>query len=297
MDLTTEEQKRIEFKKLLLFLAGLPDFKKETPEFKQAKAQIEDLYKDGFRHFYYDIFNTVTEFCNNNNPNYMYTLGGNISVIRTNYKPNPNNVDSSGNIIDVTNCIRKLYDHINLCIAQITYSDAENKKISGEDEIQKIKKQLTDIGAEAHTASISIHKTQDKLKNIQKEYVAILAIFATIVMAFTGSLAFTTSVLENIDSVSIYRVLTVSLIIGLVVSNILFTLFHCINNIIHSNDSNASKQSLGLFNTANTIIIILLIVVVIAWLLGLAEKRDKHINEQLGPQSAITYQIEQSPNP
>ena len=40
----------------------------------------------------------------------------------------------------------------------------------------------------------------------QREYISILGIFAAVVLAFTGGIAFSTSVLKNINTVSVYRI-------------------------------------------------------------------------------------------
>lgn len=56
---------------------------------------------------------------------------------------------------------------------------------------------------------------EGKLENSQKEYISILGIFAAVVLAFTGGIAFTTSALNNIAQASIYRMVGILLIIGL----------------------------------------------------------------------------------
>ncbi len=49
-------------------------------------------------------------------------------------------------------------------------------------------------------------KVQERQEDMQKEYITILGIFAAIVLAFTGGIVFSSSVLENIDKPSIYRI-------------------------------------------------------------------------------------------
>ena len=48
------------------------------------------------------------------------------------------------------------------------------------------------------------------MESSQREYIAILGIFAAVVLAFTGGIAFSTSVLNNVAKASIYRTVTVS---------------------------------------------------------------------------------------
>ena len=66
---------------------------------------------------------------------------------------------------------------------------------------------------------------------MQSEYITILGIFASIVLAFTGGMTFSTSVLENISSSSIYRIIVISLILGLILFNVIWLLIDFLRDI------------------------------------------------------------------
>ena len=66
---------------------------------------------------------------------------------------------------------------------------------------------------------------------MQKEYSAIVGIFAAIVLAFTGGMAFSSSVLENIDKASVYRITLIAFVIGLVFFNLIWLLIDFIREI------------------------------------------------------------------
>ncbi len=66
---------------------------------------------------------------------------------------------------------------------------------------------------------------------MQKEYITILGIFASIVLAFTGGIVFSSSVLENIHKSSIYRISIIAFIIGLVFFNLIWLLMDFIRDI------------------------------------------------------------------
>lgn len=118
------------------------------------------------------------------------------------------------------------------------------------------------------------------MDNSQKEYIAILGIFAAVVLAFTGGIAFSTSVFNNIAQASFYRTIAMALIIGLVLMNVLFGLFYYINSLVDKN----KRITPLLFS--NLIIIILLMVTFIAWNNGWVEKRDNKIrNEQINTET------------
>lgn len=97
-------------------------------------------------------------------------------------------------------------------------------------------------------------------------------------MAFTGGIAFSTSVLNNINTASVYRILVVSLIIGLVLINILFGLFYYVDRLVNGLQENGKKLKPLLFS--NIVLCILLIVTICAWCYGLVEKRDVRIREE-----------------
>lgn len=72
---------------------------------------------------------------------------------------------------------------------------------------------------------------QNKQEDMQKEYISILGIFAAIVLAFTGGIVFSGSVLENIDKSSIYRITLITFIIGLVFFDLIWLLIDFIRDI------------------------------------------------------------------
>lgn len=71
----------------------------------------------------------------------------------------------------------------------------------------------------------------DKMESVQKESITILGIFASIVFAFTAGMLFSSSVLENIDKASPYRLVGVALLIGIVITNLIVLLLLYIDRI------------------------------------------------------------------
>ena len=98
-----------------------------------------------------------------------------------------------------------------------------------------------------------------KLKSLQKDYVAILGIFAAIVMSFSGGIAFSTSVLEHMTTAPFYKIIITVMCIGLVLYNILFALFHYIAKITDKNQ----KKSWLILIIGNACFFIPLIIIII----------------------------------
>ena len=143
----------------------------------------------------------------------------------------------------------KLCDHLNLELVRLRYL---LPKIQGTNaEIQEADNKVNDL----------TRQTNDIKKNaedMQKNYITILGIFASIVLAFVSSLAFSTSVLQNIDKASIYRLVAVVSLIAIFIVNTLNFLFSFIMRIHYGRDDESSKfKPLNLFNIIMPLIILL----------------------------------------
>ncbi|RRK30511.1 hypothetical protein EBB54_03290 [Schaedlerella arabinosiphila] len=263
MDLTKESQQRTEFCDILFELAKSQELLQDAYYRSSMYRRLESLYDaesqdKRFRHFYTDIFSVLTQIQQNPKLGDINILGQNLAMIRSGYKPQNKAADEK-RIIDVSDAIKKLYDHVNLDIARITYSDGANRKISGESSLEILQSQINALQQKAQEikkdygdTEKKIIEVENKLDNSQKEYITILGIFAAVVLAFTGGIAFSTSVLNNIAQSSVYRTISVALIIGLVLINVLFGLFYYINSLV-----NKEKKIFPLL-ISNIVIIILL---------------------------------------
>lgn len=271
MDLSTERCHRKEFCNILFELAANQKMFQDARNRYNMYKRLENLYysplkEDRFRHFYSDIFIVLTQINQDIDLGDIDILGQNLEMIRVGYKAQ--NFDKDGNKIDISDSIQKLYDHVSLDIARIRYSDAGDRKISGEETISEIQSQVKQISNSVKMAVDAQEAVERELNKQQKEYIAILGIFAAVVLAFTGGIAFSTSVLNNIAQASIYRTIAIALIVGLVLINVLFGLFYYINSLV---DKDKKISPLIISNVA---IILLLGITFIAWNNGLVEKRD-----------------------
>lgn len=260
MNIRVQEDHRKEFKNILQDLASSDSYLSESSTRSSIYKRLEDLYyKGGFRHFYSDIFDVVSQLHNKNIRGSNEFLAQNISTIRGGY--NPQNLDEKGNLIDIGKSIDKLYDHLNLEIGRLNCFSTSKETA---ERLSSVDTKIIELNKEVGESSKS-------LKRQQAEYISILGIFASIVLAFTGGMAFSTSVLDNINTVDAYRIIIVALIIGLVLCNVVFGLFHFLGHMIKG------KASIMPFLVSNIIIVTMLIVSVAAWDNGWIEKRDAKI--------------------
>lgn len=279
MDLTKEERQRKEFRDILFELATRQELLQERHTRYAMYKRLEDLYyaeneNERFRHFYSDIFTVLTQIQQDSSLGDINILGQNLSLLRAGYMPQ--NYDKHGKMIDVSDNIKKLYDHVSLDIARILYSEAGDRKTSGEAAIIDIQTQINQIDADAKKTIEHQNDFERKLGKQQKEYIAILGIFAAVVLAFTGSVTFSSSVLENINAVSSYRIVLIALIIGLVFVNILFGLFYYVDRLVNGKNSGEIKPLL----ISNIVIVLLIACTVCAWFHGVVEGRNIKFHQE-----------------
>ncbi|PAK19118.1 hypothetical protein CJO36_09145 [Megasphaera elsdenii] len=273
MDFSKEEEKRKEFREILFNLAKSQISLKEKSERASIYKRLEALYYDAgsekrYRHFYSDIFAVLTQIHQPDFFGSIEILGQNILEIRKGYRAM--NQDEHGKLIDISDNIRKLYDHVNLDIARIAYSDAGDWRAFGESAISKLESRNSILNDRLNAVSQKMLAVEQKAGNMQREYITILGIFAAILVAFFGGLSFSNATLSSIDNATIYRLLLTIVLLGTVLFNILALLMNFIRDMVDvAHDSNASNASQKHRHcriiVANIVFIILLLVIGICW--------------------------------
>lgn len=143
--------------------------------------------------------------------------------------------------------------------------------------VDKLNKQI--YGHEGNVGLVEkIEETEEKIDSIRNEIqsstVTILGIFAAIVLAFSGVFSFSSSIMQNMGSVSIYRLIGVSVILGLVSFNLIFCLIKFLligtskagTKKMEASETNITKRNLFTpMWVTDGILLLLLLFVVIAW--------------------------------
>ena len=147
--------------------------------------------------------------------------------------------------------------------------------------------QSVDTITEKHAAITTEHgELKAELKRQQREYITILGIFAAIVITFTSGVVFSSSVLQSIAGVSIYRLLLVSLVIGLVLINVLYALFLYICSLMGDKTERLKKPARRL----NALLLVLIIAVVIGWFVHVVEWRNGEYPAETPVAAAASYE-------
>lgn len=275
MDISKEEKQRQDFKGILFDLAKDQTMLQDASKRYDMYRRLENLYYDKdtskrFRHYYSDIFQVLVSIQKDEKGSLgsIDILGQNLGEIRKGYQPI--NKDEDGNMIDISDSIRKLYDHVNLDIARIAYSDKGDWKVSQEETIQNLNERVDTYSDKMQTFEKNLNDATDKMNAASREHIAILGIFASVVIALTAGISFSTSVLGAINEASVYRVLMLAAVIGLVLVNILYALFLYVDKLVNGPRNRQIKPLL----IANVVFIGLIAVILIAWQNGWVEARN-----------------------
>lgn len=117
-----------------------------------------------------------------------------------------------------------------------------------------------------------VKKEEQKLENIQKDYIAILGILSAILITFTSGSIFSSSVLANLHQSSIYRILFICLILGLVLVNAVALLMQYVKWIIQIKKGKMEFPPILII--FNILVINLMVLVVIAWFFDIRRFAD-----------------------
>lgn len=278
MDIGREEEQRKEFKSILFDLAKDQTMLQDSTKRSEMYQRLERLYYNKeknkrFRHYYSDIFQVLVSIqkAENGSLGDIDILGQNLDVIRKGYQPI--NKDEDGSTIDISDSIRKLYDHVNLDIARIAYSDKGDWKVSQEESIQNLNERVDNYNDQMQTFEKNLNDATEKMNAASKEHIAILGIFASVVIALTAGISFSTSILGAINQASVYRVLMLAAVIGLVLVNILYALFLYVDKLVNGPKDRKIKPLI----LANVLFLGLIVSILIAWSHGWVEARNARL--------------------
>ena len=278
----SEEKLREHFRELLIELSDPKVNLEDLVVFEEYVTRLENIYNSDcngikFGHYYSDIFQVLTSVKMDKSPvgRNLETLGLNITHIKEQYQPT--GADGEPPLIDITHNLRKLWDHISLDMARLQYSDAADWKISQEGRYKEIQKNV-DITQDAITGLMDkfvelqnkAEDTAKKLDRSQREYVAVLGIFSSVVLTFIGGIGFSSSVLETMKSVSIYRLLFIVDGLAAVLLNMTCFLMSFIYQIVKDEKPGFSK----IHKKMNITFIVIALMIFGAWLISKPEVRS-----------------------
>ena len=250
-----------ENKQIQSIIHSLSEEKFSDDKYMTIKGIVDDLYKDKhYRYDYYEIYAHISEIAENE-PLKLNFLTANTEEFK-------NKLQDELKEKRIDKKYSKLIQYIKL-EAMRSYNDIEKRKEINE-ENEKIKKDLKKTKKQLDNA-------KKKLRKQQFDMLAVLGVFSAIILAFTGGINFSSSVLENMNNASIYRVLIISILLGFTLVNGIAILLKYIKSInVDENEEMDRVEKVGFWKYVrdryvvsyiakfNTIALILIVIVVFA---------------------------------
>ncbi len=216
---TKEEDKDKKLEKIIVLLCEEGDLSSQKD---QIIKDLKEIYEGEYKHKYSKITTIILNSTRDKEQAFMM-LTQNIKTLKE--------IQDNKEVESIKPKLEKLYDHMNLeCIRLQDFDEKMSRvkdvSIKLEDELNKNYKKLS-----------------EELNKQQTQYITILGIFASIVLTFVGGLAFSTSVLSNIDKANAYRLVFVMAFIALFFGNILYLLFSFLSKISLSKEKRDKQEN------------------------------------------------------
>ena len=254
----------------------------------QYISRIVTVYSDpDFRHMYSRFYAKIT-FIDGSDEGNLEILSQNIRIlyeeIYRRFREENSNIT-----IKVYNGVRKLHDHINLDIARINYiRTISNRAEAIQKEVEETQNNVEKTQKEVRETQEQTQFTFDELKKevmstkkqsvailqrvqkAEREYIAILGIFAAIIAAFFSGIGFSTSILANIEKATIYRLSGMTTLVGLIIFNILVLLMSFVSHIVEVK----FELNPDFVSKINKLFLAILIVIIIGWVFNVTAIRS-----------------------
>lgn len=227
----------------------------DSNDFESIIKRLEAIYLEGHRHSYSNISSTIytektqadAECKTSGKDNELLDiLADNNNRLHEQAIRYFENKKISGDEEGLMPLVKfhKLYDHINLEVVRLkNYDDQisraikliEESNAGTQHQIYEFQQQIDSKSKEIdESIQMKLKDAKDESNKMKSEYISILGIFASIVLAFTAGMAYSTSVLSNIHRASIYRTIIITALIGMILIGILWLLMDFIKSI-HGN--------------------------------------------------------------
>lgn len=242
------EQKSNALLELLSQLAD--DAGYSTKDRKREIKILTQIYSEGFRHSYAKISTKVQAILEDDITK-GECLSQNLQMLKKSVEKLTYNETIS---MEICNKVRKLCDHVNLEIGRYNLivnkietqinnlQDRQNSRGTVDSSAEEFNKRITDIENKvsgvvnkAYEATKELEKVDGKLERNSMSSITTLTIFSAVILAFTGSITFTSGVFSGMSNVSPYRIVFVTAIIGTIVFNLIFMLLFIVGKMVGKN--------------------------------------------------------------
>lgn len=188
-------------------------------------SRMSNIYSDGYRQLYSELFPILMKI-SGGDADSLQPLTTNLVSLYRHVGESDKWSRSDGKDPELYGHLLKLSDHINLEMQRMIERAANEEKFN----------RLYDELVEIHGKSIKLEqkhrKAVKKIKNLQLETVSILAIFAAIVVAFSGGVNILGNALAGIGQVEMQDLAFIVILCGIILFNTVAFLMHVVFWII-----------------------------------------------------------------
>ena len=205
-----------------------------SEEIERYASRMSSVYSDEYRQLYSELFPILMAISDGDADNLQPLTSNLVSLYRyvgSSKKWAEEDPELFGHLL-------KLSDHVNLEMQRMVERTEYNEKF---DELYEELSELYESSAESER---KLRKAVRKIKNLQLEVVSILAIFAAIVVAFSGGMSILGSALTGMGQVDLQDLAFVVILCGIVLFNTVAFLMHVVFWIIrrlHDSEDGESR--------------------------------------------------------
>lgn len=199
----------------------------DETEIRSMAIKLKALYTDGFRHNYSDFFPLIVEIAKDDNIYSLDYLSENIEAARAMVEKDY--IGGEKEFRGLYRPLSKLSDHINLEIGRYSYYSINEQRV------KDLEKRNQMLQTDLRMATDELEKAQKTVSSMQTELIAVLSIFAAIVLAFSGSISFLGNTLSGIKGVCLFKTAFFVLLCGLIIFNLIFLMMYIVGKITGRN--------------------------------------------------------------
>ena len=200
---------------------------KEDDELRELAIKLKGLYTDGFRHVYSEFFAMIVEIAKDDNAYSLDFLSNNITNVRALVEQDY--VDGEKEFRGLYRPLTKLSDHINLEIARYSYSSIHEQRVLD------LEKRNKNLQTELADATEKLGEAQKSMSSVQTELIAVLSIFAAIVLTFSGSMSLLGNALTGMENAPFFKSVFFVLLCGFIITNVIFLMMYLVGKITGRN--------------------------------------------------------------
>lgn len=191
--------------------------------------KLNSIYSDDFRHRYSEMFAVVSQLGEQDTED-IDILADNLTRIQQHLQDmKPEEKKRRGYHENLNSGLWKLADHINLEIGRYSFM------VKNETAVSNTQKRIESLQSQLAASRQDLENAQKKFSSMQMDMVAVLGVFAAIVITFSGSITYSAGSLSALGKASSSEVLLCISMCGFVLINTVYVLLRTVGMILGKN--------------------------------------------------------------